>query len=94
MQVTIGFSRAHYEKLLHDVPPEAPTYALIHRFPQLDRWADEKPFSMCVIIECENPEEAIALLQTPKEHCSGAVPDILYALKAAGALHLISSTPP
>ena len=55
MQVTIGLSRAHYEKLLHDVPPEAPAYALIHRFPQLDRWADEKPFSMCVIIECENP---------------------------------------
>ena len=75
MQVTIGPSRAHYEKLLQDVPPQAAGYALIHRFPQLDRWADEKPFSMCVIIECETPEEAIALLQTAKEHCSGAVAD-------------------
>jgi hypothetical protein len=94
MEVTIGLSRAHYEKLLHDVPPEAPGYAVIHRLPQLDRWADEKPFSMCVILECESLEEAIALLQTAKEHCSGAIPDILYALKAAGALHLISSTAP
>ena len=90
MQVTIGLSRADYEKLLHNVPPEAPAYAILHRFPQLDRWADEKPFSMCVIIECENSDEAIALLETAGEHCPGAIPDILYALKLSGALDLIS----
>ena len=90
MHVTIGLSRADYEKLLHDVPPEAPAYAILHRFPQLDRWADEKPFSMCVIIDCENPDEAIALLQTAREHCAGAIPEIMYALKMSGALDLIS----
>jgi hypothetical protein len=90
MQVTIGLSRAHYEKLLHDVPPEAPAYDILHRFPQLDRWADEKPFSMCVIIECENSDAAIALLKTAREHCPGAIPDIMYALKMSGVLDLIS----
>jgi hypothetical protein len=89
MQVTIGLSRAHYETLRHDVPPEAPGYAILHRFSQLDRWANEKPFSMCVIIECQNPDEAIALLKAAREHCPGAIPDIMYALKTSAALDLI-----
>jgi hypothetical protein len=90
MNVTIGLSRAHYEKLLHDVQPGAPAYAILHRFPQLDRWADEKPFSLCVIVECENQDEAIALLETAREHCPGAIPDVMYALKLSGVLELIS----
>jgi hypothetical protein len=92
MEVTIGLARAHYEKLLHDVHNQARAYAVLHRSPQLGRWAGEKPFSMCVIIECENPDEAVALLQAAREHCPGAIPDILYGLKMAGALHLIDST--
>ena len=91
MEVTIGLARAHYEKLRHDVPKQARAYAVLHRSPQLERWAGEKPFSMCVIIECEKPEEAIALLEAAREHCPGAIPDILYGLKMARALHLISS---
>jgi hypothetical protein len=90
MEVTIGLARADYEQLLHAVPAQSSAYCILHRYPALDRWADEKPFSMCVIVECKNSDEAIALLQAARQHCSRAIPDIIYALKAARALHLIS----
>lgn len=90
MEVTIGLARADYEKLLHDVLRESPAYSILHRCPELDRWANEKPFSMCVIVECKNPDEAIALLKAARQHCPGAIPDIVYALKLSRALDLIS----
>jgi hypothetical protein len=43
---------------------------------------------MCVIVECERPDEAIALLEAARKHCPGAIPNIMYALKESGALHL------
>ena len=43
MEVTIGLARAHYEKLRHDVSKQARAYAVLHRSPQLERWAGEKP---------------------------------------------------
>ena len=90
MEVTIGLARADYEKLLHDVPRESTAYSILHRSPELDRWADEKPFSLCVIVECKNPDEAIALLQAARQHCPRAIPDIIYALKLSRALDLIN----
>jgi hypothetical protein len=90
MEVTIGLARADYEKLLHDLPRESPAYSILHRFPGLDRSADETPFSMCVIVDCKNPDEAITVLKAARQHCPRAIPDIIYALKLSGALHLIS----
>ena len=90
MDVTIGLARAHWEKLLHDVPRESSLYRVLHHSPRLDRLGYEKPVSMCVIVECESPDEAIALLDIARKHCPGAIPDILYGLKQAGALHLIT----
>ena len=90
MEVTIGLARADYEQLLHAIPRESPAYCILHRSPELDRWADEKPFSMCVIVECKNPDEARAFLQAARQHCYRAIPDIIYALKSAKALDLIS----
>lgn len=90
MEVTIGLARADYDQLLHAVPRESPAYCILHRSPELDRWADEKPFSMCVIVECKNPEEAVAVLQAARQHCSRAIPDIIYAFNSSKALHLIS----
>jgi hypothetical protein len=89
MEVTIGFARAHYEKLLHDVPAETPAYTILHGSVELDRWADGKPFSMCVIIEC-NRDEATALLQAAKQHCPEAVADIEYGIKLSRAFDVIS----
>ena len=93
MEVTIGFARADYEKLLHAVPYGDSAYALLRRPQQLDRWAHQKPLSLCVIVECESPEQAITLLEAARQHCPGAVSDILYALKQAAALHLIDTSP-
>jgi hypothetical protein len=93
MEVMIGLARADYEKLVNDVPSGSPAYRVLHRLPQeLDRWADQKPLSMCVLVECERPDEAIALLEAARKHCPGAIPPILYGLKESGALHLITPT--
>ena len=90
--VTVGLARAHYEKLLRDVPNESRAHAILRRTQQLELSADGRPFSMCVIVECETPDEAITLLKAARKYCSGAISDILYALKMARALHLIDST--
>jgi hypothetical protein len=89
MEVTIGLARAHYEKLLHDVPAEGPAYTILQRYVDLDRWANEKPFSMCVVMEC-NEGEAVALLEAAKRHCPQAVPDIEYGIKLSRAFDVIS----
>jgi hypothetical protein len=93
MEVSIGLARADYEKLVNDVPSGSSAYEVLHRLPQqLDRWADEKPFSMCVLVECERADEAFALLEAARKHCPGAIAPIMYALKESGALHLITPT--
>jgi hypothetical protein len=93
MEVMIGLARADYEKLVNDVPAGSLAYGLLHRSPQqLHPWGDEKPFSMCVIVECERPDEANALLEAARKHCPGAIPNIMYALKESGALSLITPT--
>ena len=91
MEVMIGLARADYEKLVNDVPIGSCAYDVLHRSPQqLHHWGEEKPFSMCVIVECERPDEAIALLEAARKHCPGAIPNIMYALKESGALYLIT----
>ena len=93
LEVTVGLARAHYEKLLRDLPTEARAHPILRRTQRLELLAEGRPFSMCVIVECETPDEAIALLEAARKYCPGAISDILYALKTAGALHLIGSTP-
>ena len=83
MEVTIGFARADFERLLHEVSPESPSYTILRRCPELYRWASEKPFSMCVVVEC-NQEEAMQLLEAAKQHCPQAVADIEYGFKSRG----------
>jgi hypothetical protein len=87
MEVTIGFARADFERLLHEVSPESPSYTILRRCPELDRWASEKPFSMCVVVEC-NQEEAMQLLEAAKQHCPQAVADIEYGFKSRGVFIL------
>jgi hypothetical protein len=82
MEVTIGLARSDYEKLLHDISPQHSAYNVLRRSPELDRWADEKPFSMCVVIECSE-EEALNLYHAAKQHCPHVLRDIEYGLKSA-----------
>jgi hypothetical protein len=84
MQVIIGMARAAYEKLVHNVSPQHSAHTVLRRYPELDRWADEKPFSMCVVIECSQ-EEAIELYQAAKQHCPQILRDIEYGLNSAAS---------
>ena len=84
MEIIIGLARADFECLLHEVPRQSPSYAILRRCLEIYPWATEKPFSMCVVIKC-NREEASVLLEVAKEHCPQAVRDILYGFKAAGS---------
>ena len=85
MEVIIGLARSNYEKLLHDVSPQDSAYPVLHCYPELDRWADEKPFSMCVVIQCSR-EEALELYRAAKQCCPHILRDIEYGLNSA-ALH-------
>ena len=89
MIVVIGLARADYERLLQNVPAEAPAFAVLHRCPELSRWGREEPLFKCVIIEC-NPEEAAVLLDSAKQYCPRAVADIEYGLKLSRAFDLLS----
>jgi hypothetical protein len=82
MAVIIGLARSDYEKLLHDVSPQHSAYTLLRRSPELDHWADEKPFSLCVVIECSQ-EEALELYQAAEQHCPHILRDIEYGLNSA-----------
>jgi hypothetical protein len=82
MEVIIGLARSHYEKLLHDISPQHSAYPVLRRSAELDRWSDEKPFSMCVVIECSQ-EEALNLYRAAKQHCPHVLRDIEYGLKSA-----------
>jgi hypothetical protein len=89
MVVMIGLQRGNYETMLHDVSPESPAHTILHRSSvELDRRADEEPFSQCVVIECSQ-EEAMALVDAAKQHCPEALPDIEYGLKLSRAFDLI-----
>jgi hypothetical protein len=81
-EVTIGLARADYQKLLDDVPSQHPAYTVLRRCSDLDRWADEKPFSLCVLIECSQ-EEAMALYEAAQQYCPLALRDIEYGLEVA-----------
>jgi hypothetical protein len=82
MQVIIGLARSDYEKLLHDVSPQHSAYGVLRRYRELDRWADEKPFSMCVVIECSQ-QEALELYRAAKQHSPSILRDIEYGLNSA-----------
>ena len=82
MEVIIGLARSNYEKLLHDISPQDSAYTVLHRYPELDRWADEKPFSMCVVIQCSR-EEALELYRAAKQYCPHILRDIEYGLNSA-----------
>ena len=82
MEVIIGLARSDYEKLLHDISPQQSAYTVLRRSPELDRWADERPFSMCVVIECSR-QEALELYQAAKQHCPHILRDIEYALNSS-----------
>jgi hypothetical protein len=81
-EVIIGLARADYQRLLHEVPSQHPAYTVLRRCPDFDRWADEKPFSLCVLIECSQ-EQAMALYEAAQQHCPVALRDIEYALEVA-----------
>jgi hypothetical protein len=84
MKVLIGLARSCYEKLLHDVSPEHSAYRVLRRYHKLDRWADERPFSMCVVIECSR-DEALELYQAAKQHCPYVLRDIEHGLNSAAS---------
>ena len=81
LEVIIGLARSDYEKLLHDISPQHSAYSVLRRSPELDRWADERPFSMCVVIECSQGE-ALDLYQAAKQHCPHVLRDIEYGLNS------------
>ena len=85
MEVLIGLARTDFERLLQ-VSPDSPSYRIFQRYPELDRWASEKPFSLCVVIECTR-EEAMLLLKAAKQHCPSALRAIEYGLKLATGNH-------
>ncbi|MEX0804137.1 MAG: hypothetical protein WD688_12600 [Candidatus Binatia bacterium] len=82
MEILIGLARPDYERLLHKVPSQSVLYDLLRRFADRDRWASEKPFSMCVVFEC-NRDEALTLLEAAKQHRPQALPEIEYGIKLA-----------
>ena len=79
MEVIIGLARSEDEKLLHDISPQHSAYTVLRRSPEIDRWADERPFSICVVIECSR-QEALELYQAAKQHCPHILRDIEYGL--------------
>jgi hypothetical protein len=82
MKVSIGLARSDYDRLLHELSPQDPAYTVLRFYRELERWADERPFSMCVVVECTQ-KDAMALYEAAQQHCPAALRDIEYGLRAA-----------
>ena len=82
MEITIGLTRADFERLLYRVPPEATGHTVLRRWAAGYGAENEKP--LYLIVDCEQ-DEATALLEAAIQYYPAAAPEIEYGLRMSGA---------